>query len=153
MSERSHDPRGGPEDPTVPNGPALPPQAPPQWQPPAPPPQWPTLPPQGTYGYGDGYGYPVVKPPGNPQAIIALVLGCAGLFMFLVGSLGLLFFLNLPCSVAAWILGVQGKRRVDRGETLEHRGLAQAGIVTGVIGVVLGALGIVGWVLLFVLAS
>ena len=80
------------------------------------------------------------------------MLGCAGLFMFFVVSLGLLFFINLPCSVAAWVLGVQGKRRVDRGETLGHRGLAQAGLVTGVIGVGLGVLGIVGWVLLFVLS-
>jgi len=71
----------------------------------------------------------------------------------LLFSFGMFFFLSLPMSVLAWIFGVQGKRRVDRGETAQHRGLAQAGLVTGIVGVVLGLLAIVGWVLVIVFTS
>lgn len=132
-----------PEHPAGPERPVAPPSTPPLplAPPPIPPPSYPN------YGY-----YPVVKPPGNTPAILALVLGCAGLFFFLT-SFGLVFFVNLPCSIAAWILGVHGKRRVDRGETLEHRGLAQAGMVLGIVGVVIGTIAIVVWVLIFVLAG
>jgi hypothetical protein len=86
-------------------------------------------------------------PPGNDRAVLALVLGIGGLVAFLGARLGLLFFLNLPPSIAAWVIGVQARRRVDRGETDQHRGVAQAGLVMGVIGTVLGLLAIVGWTL------
>jgi hypothetical protein len=70
----------------------------------------------------------------------------------LLTSAGFLSFLTVPCSVAAWVLGVRGKAKVDRGETTEQRGLAQAGLVLGIVGTVLGLMAVVGWVLLIVLA-
>ena len=91
-------------------------------------------------------------PPGNGQAIAALILGIVGLLLVVTG-LGFLFVFSLPCSILAWVFGVQGKRRVDRGETAEHRGLAQAGFIMGVVGVGLAALAIVAWIVLFVVLN
>ncbi len=150
-------PAKGPEAPTTPAPDASAPGPTGQT---AGPPTWP--PPPGGYGQqpGPGAGFPplppptfVQAPPSNGTAVAALILGIAGIVLFFVAGFGLFFFLNLPCSIMAWVFGVQGKRKVDRGQTREHRGLAQAGVVLGVIGVVLGILGIVGWVLLFVLVG
>jgi hypothetical protein len=94
------------------------------------------------------------KAPGNGAAIWSLILGIAGLVMFIFPSgFGLVFVFNLPASVAAWILGVRGRRRVDRGETHEHRGRAQAGIILGIVGVVIGVLAIIGWALAIALSD
>jgi hypothetical protein len=51
------------------------------------------------------------------------------------------------------VLGVRGRRRVDRGETHEHRGRAQAGMILGIVGVVLGVLAIIGWALAIALSE
>ena len=93
------------------------------------------------------------QPAGNGVAVAALVLGVAGLVLFVGLGFGIAFFVNLPCSILAWILGVQGKRKVDRGETSERRGMAHAGMVLGIVGVVAGVLGIVAWVLTFALSD
>lgn len=119
--------------------------------PPSPPPApAPTAPPIGAPGPGQPLGPLPAAPPGPPpndRAVLALVLGIGGLVAFFGARLGLIFILNLPPSIAAWVVGVQARRRVDRGETDQHRGLAQAGLVMGVIGTVLGVLAIVGWTL------
>lgn len=84
----------------------------------------------------------------------SLILGIAGLVLFVFpAGFGLVFVFNLPCSIAAWVMGVRGRRRVDRGETHEHRGMAQAGIVLGIVGVVLGVLAIIGWALAIALSD
>jgi hypothetical protein len=48
---------------------------------------------------------------------------------------------------------VQGKRKVERGETTERRGMAQAGLALGVVGTIVGGLAIVGWALGFLLSE
>ena len=96
-------------------------------------------------------GYTFVKPGGgetNSAAVAALVLGISGLALTVLFA-GWLFFIALPCSILAWIFGVQGKRKVDRGEVATQRGMAKAGQVLGIVGVVLGILAIVFWVVLF----
>jgi Domain of unknown function (DUF4190) len=99
---------------------------------------------------GWGPAAPVAaRPAGNGLAVASLILGIAGLVLFFVSGFGLIFVLNLPCSVLAWILGVQGKRKIDRGETTERRGMAQAGIALGVVGTIVGGLAIIGWALGF----
>jgi hypothetical protein len=111
--------------------------APPAWQ------QTPSAPWPHAYG----------KATGNPAAIWSLILGIAGLVMFIFPSgFGLVFIFNLPASIAAWVLGVRGKRRVDSGETHEHRGRAQAGMILGIVGVVIGVLAIIGWALAIALS-
>ena len=84
----------------------------------------------------------------NSAAVAALVLGISGLALTVLFA-GWLFFIALPCSVLAWIFGVQGKRKVDRGEVATQRGMAKAGQVLGIAGVVLGILAIIFWVVLF----
>ena len=133
----SHLPAAAPPPP-----PAPPAQRPPAWSHPPPPPAWTQPPPPPPWSYP--------SQPANGHAIAALVLGIAGVATFLV-FLGLFFFVNLPCSILAVIFGVSGKRRVDRGETAQHRSLAQAGFVLGVAGVVLGVLGLIAWGLILAL--
>ena len=100
-----------------------------------------------------GGAVPAARSAGNGAAVASLILGIAGLVLFLVAGFGLLFILNLPCSVLAWILGVQAKRKVDRGETTERRGMAQAGIALGIIGTVVGGLAIIAWALGFIFSD
>jgi hypothetical protein len=120
-----------------PTGPPVSP-SPPAWQ------QTPSAPWPHAYG----------KAPGNGAAVSSFILGIAGLVLFVFPSgFGLVFVFNLPASIAAWVLGVRGKRRVDRGETHEHRGRAQAGMILGIVGVALGVLAIVGWALAIALSG
>lgn len=85
---------------------------------------------------------------GNDAATASLVLAIAG-FAVLIFGLGLAFVVNLPCSVAAWMLGARGVRKVDRGETRQMRGIARAGQVAGMVGVALGLLAGVVWIVYF----
>ena len=91
-----------------------------------------------------------VQPAGetNGNAVAALVLGISGLALTVLFA-GWLFFVAIPCSIMAWIFGVQGKRKVDRGEVATQRGLAKAGHILGIVGVVLAVLAIIFWVVLF----
>ena len=92
-----------------------------------------------------------VQPDGgetNTSAVAALVLGISGVGLTIMFA-GWLFFVAIPCSILAWIFGVQGKRKVDSGEVKTQRGMAQAGLVLGIVGVVLGILAIIFWVVLF----
>lgn len=114
-----------------------------------------------------GYGWPQQPQPGwyqpgpsrptNGTAVAALVLGIAGIAVTLMFA-GFLFIVSIPCSIAAWVLGVKGKRIAAPDPNLEPmrpggRGLAQAGLITGIIGLVLAVLAIVFWVLLFSLGN
>jgi Domain of unknown function (DUF4190) len=93
------------------------------------------------------------RPAGNGAAVASLVLGVTGLLLFFFAGFGLLFVLNLPCSIMAWIFGVQAKRKLDRGETTERRGMAQAGLALGVVGTIVGGLAIVAWALGFIFSD
>jgi hypothetical protein len=58
------------------------------------------------------------------------------------------FLFSLPISIAAWIAGVQGRKRVKSGQTATGDGLAHAGQILGIVGVVLGVVGMIVWVAL-----
>jgi hypothetical protein len=83
-------------------------------------------------------------PPGqreNGRATTALGLGAGGLGL-LVFSVGALFFLTIPASIAGWILGVQAKRRpVGRDQ-------ANIAVIIGIVGVILGVIAGVVWIVL-----
>jgi hypothetical protein len=81
----------------------------------------------------------------NGLAVTALVLGIVGLSLTLI-SVGLLFIVTLPCSIAAWICAAQARTRINLGETTAGRGQAQAAYILGVLGVVLGVMAMVGWI-------
>lgn len=65
----------------------------------------------------------------------------------LVVTVGFSSIISLGCAVAAIPLGRKGKRLVEGGHTRRHRGLAQAGFVMGIVGVVLSILATVFWTL------
>jgi hypothetical protein len=85
--------------------------------------------------------------PGNGAATTALVLGILGLVL-VVFTAGAGFAFSLPASIAAWIAGVQGRKRVASGQTTTGDGLAHAGVILGIAGVVLGVIGMIVWVAL-----
>ncbi|MEV5078595.1 DUF4190 domain-containing protein [Streptomyces sp. NPDC056159] len=97
----------------------------------------PTGPVPGGYGYpgypGAGQGWPgMPMPPDNGMGTAAMVLGILSCSMFcFYGIFGVVL------GVLAVIFGVKGRRKADRGEA-SNRGQAQAGLITGIIGIVLG---------------
>lgn len=140
---------GAPQPPPVGTPPA---QSPPPAQPGTPPspggwPQQPGAPGPGQVqpGYPPWYAPPQ---PGNGDAIAGFVLGVVSLGLLLI-SFGLSTILSLGLSIGAIFLGRKGRQRVDRGETQKHRGFAQAGFITGLIGVPLSIAATAGWVLVF----
>jgi pSer/pThr/pTyr-binding forkhead associated (FHA) protein len=84
---------------------------------------------------------------GNLPALAAVFLGPLSIFL-LVFSTGAAFFVSLPCAIAAIVLASIGKRKVDKGETDSHRGLAVLGQVTGIIGVVLSTVALIAFLLI-----
>src|SRR5690349_20652430 len=84
----------------------------------------------------------------NGLALTALILGVLGVLLLLL-TLGLLWFVALPCSVAAWMCGAQARNRINLGEVLTGRGQANAGYLLGVAGVVIGVAAAIGWVIYF----
>ena len=126
---------GWPGQPPNPGG-SPPPPPPPAGYPPQPP-QWGAPPPgygqqpwaQSPYG-GTPYGQ---RPPKkNGIGVAALVLG-------VLSILGGFFVAGAVLGIVAIILGVVGMQRANRGEA-DNKGMAVAGLITGIIGVIISAL-------------
>ena len=121
-----------------------------------PPPQAPQYAPPGGYpppSYGQpmpGYYAPRPSRPSNGAAVAALVLGIAGIALTLMFA-GILFVVSIPCSILAWVFGVKGKRAAgdDPNDLTQpgQAGLAQAGLICGIVGLVLAVLAIAFWLL------
>ena len=131
-------------------------------QQPHPPPQQPQQP-QQTYGYpqappGQGYppppqwGYAQPQVPDNGQAVAGFVLSIVSLGLLFI-SAGLSSIVSVGCAIGGIICGRNGKRKVDRGETPKHRGLAQAGFIIGWVSLALSILATIAWILFIVLAA
>jgi hypothetical protein len=95
---------------------------------------------------------PNAPSPGSPEqrqngrATAALAFGAGGLGL-LFFSAGALFLLTIPASIAGWVLGHQAKsREVGRDQ-------ANLAVTIGIIGVVLGVVAAVVWVLLVSLGA
>lgn len=97
-------------------------------------------PPYQSGGYpGGGYQPP---PPRNTLAIVSLVLGIASIPLACCGG-----YPGLVAGIAAIVLAVLARGKVRRGEA-GQAGLATAGMVTGIVGLVISAaLLIVGMIL------
>jgi hypothetical protein len=93
-------------------------------------------------GYAPAGGYAAL-PPVQPKglAITSLVLGIGSIVFFF-------FLLSLPAGIAAVITGHLAQRRQPYA-----RGLWITGLITGYIGIALGLVSIVGFILLVVLGS
>jgi hypothetical protein len=83
----------------------------------------------------------------NRAAVWAVVLGTSALVL-LVLSLGSLFMLTLPCSVAAWVLAGRARKQVESGATARGEGQAAAALWLGRIGVIAGVAAMVVFVAL-----
>ncbi len=59
---------------------------------------------------------------------------------------------SVVCAGLGIFYSLRGRRRVDRGETPKHRGLAQAGFITGIVTVVLAVLATAFWLIILILA-
>lgn len=86
--------------------------------------------------------------PGNPTAITGFVLSVAALGL-LVLTVGFSTLVSLGLAIAGTIVARNGREKVDRGETPQHRGLAQAGFVVGLVAIGLSVLATVAWVAFF----
>lgn len=115
------------------------PPSPPQqgWQQPQPPQPWAWQP----------TGPPV---PDNGAAVTGFVLSLVAAGLLLI-SVGLSSIVSVVCSGLGIFYSRKGRQRVDRGETPKHRGLAQAGFITGIVTLVLSLLATVFWVVIIVL--
>jgi hypothetical protein len=76
---------------------------------------------------------PAPRPAPSAQAVWALVLAIAGLSLLLV-SLGTLFILTLPCSIAAWVLALRARDAAgsDGSRALAALWIARIGVMAGV---------------------
>jgi heme/copper-type cytochrome/quinol oxidase subunit 2 len=70
--------------------------------------------------------------PQNGMGTAAMVLGILSCCLFCLYGV-----LSLVLGVLAVVFGVKGRRRAARGEASNH-GQAQAGLITGIIGIFLG---------------
>ncbi|MFE9451076.1 DUF4190 domain-containing protein [Streptomyces sp. NPDC006739] len=102
-------------------------------------------PPPGGYGYPaypQGYGWPgMPMQPNNGMGTAAMVLGILSCCLFCIYGV-----VSLVLGTLAVIFGIKGKKRADRGEAT-NRGQAQAGLVTGIIGILLGIATIVSLII------
>ena len=83
----------------------------------------------GAAGYGGSAGTLAAQAT-NGQAVAAMVLGIVSLGLFWIPFVGLI------CGVLGVVLGWLGMQRANRGAT--GRGMAVAGLVTGIIGALVG---------------
>jgi len=133
---------------------------PPPGQPyyPPPPPGYGQQPPPGyaqqhpQQAYPPPWGYAQPPAPDNGQAVAGFVFSTVSLGLLVI-SAGLSSILSVGCAIAGIICGRNGKRKVDRGETPKHRGLAQAGFIVGWVSLALSILATIGWILFVVLAA
>jgi hypothetical protein len=83
----------------------------------------------------------------NRAAIWAIWLGITGVAL-LVLSLGSLFLLTLPLSIAAWVLAGRARAQIASGATTHGEGQATAALWLGRIGVIAGVAALVVFVVL-----
>jgi hypothetical protein len=117
---------------------------PPGYAPPPayPPPGYP--PPPGTWLGQPAWGPPAPPVPDNGSAVAGFILSmvAGGLLVF---SAGMSSIVSIVCAVLGIVYSRRGKRRVDAGETPKHRGLAQAGFVSGIIVLALSVIATLVW--------
>ncbi|WP_455355645.1 DUF4190 domain-containing protein [Streptomyces sp. SYSU K217416] len=83
------------------------------------------------YGYGHG-GWGMMPQPQNGMGVTALVLGIISVCIFCSSIVAVVF------GVLAVVFGVIGRTRAGRGQAT-NAGQALAGIILGVVGIILGA--------------
>jgi hypothetical protein len=90
------------------------------------------------------WAYPQQRVPDNNQALTGFILSLVGGGLLLF-SIGLSSIISVGLSIAGMILGRQGVKRVDAGETPKHRSLGQAGFWIGLASLILSVIATVFW--------
>ncbi|WP_309096149.1 DUF4190 domain-containing protein [Streptomyces sp.] len=91
----------------------------------------------GGYGYPgypqSGYGWPgMPAAPQNGMGIAAMVLGIVSCTLFCLYGV-----VSLVTGILAVVFGIKGRKRAEAGVATNH-GQAQAGLIMGIIGIILG---------------
>ncbi|GAA2526078.1 DUF4190 domain-containing protein [Streptomyces sp. NPDC058947] len=91
----------------------------------------------GGYGYPgypqSGYGWPGMPvAPQNGMGIAAMVLGIVSCTLFCLYGV-----VSLVTGILAVVFGIKGRKRAEAGVATNH-GQAQAGLIMGIIGIILG---------------
>ena len=94
---------------------------------------------------GQWGGPPVTRVPDNGDALAGLILSASAATLLLL-SVGASSIISVICAGFGIYYSRKGRARVDRGETPKHRGVAQAGFVTGIVALVLSILMTIAWV-------
>ncbi len=133
-----------------------PPTPPPQYQQPPPPSGW--YPPVAQGGWQQPppqqqqpWAYPQQRVPDNNQAVAGFILSLVGGGLLLI-SAGLSTILSVGLSIAGMVLGRQGVRRVDRGETPKNRSLGQAGFWIGLVSLIFSVIATAIWAAVLIAA-
>ena len=84
--------------------------------------------------------------PDNGQAVVGFVFSIVAVGLLVI-SFGLSSIVSVGCSITGIVCSRNGKRKVERGETPKHKGLAQAGYIVGWVGLALSILATAGWIL------
>ncbi|MFF7871958.1 DUF4190 domain-containing protein [Streptomyces qaidamensis] len=88
--------------------------------------------PQGGYTQG-GYGWPgMPMAPQNGMGVAAMVLGIISCTLFCLYGV-----VSLVTGILAVVFGIKGRKRAEAGVATNH-GQAQAGLIMGIIGIILG---------------
>jgi len=108
---------------------------------------WSAPPSGGPQGAAPAWGHaPDPAAPDNGAAVAGLVLSVtAGTLLML--SVGTSSIISIVCAALGIYYSRKGRARVDRGETPKHRGVAQAGFITGIVTLGLSILATVFWLL------
>ena len=119
----------------------------PGWQPPTP--GW--QPPSGSPPPAAPWTYqPRAAEPDNGPAVAGFVLSLVAGGLLLI-SFGLSSIVSIACGALGIVYSRKGRMKVDAGETPKHRGLAQAGFITGIVTVALSVLATAFWLLILIL--
>jgi len=105
--------------------------------PPPPPQQAPSYaPPQQAWAYPQEQVQPQ---PDNGPAVAGFVLSVVSGGLLVI-TLGLSSIVSLVCAIFGLVYSRKGKRKVERGETSKHAGLANAGWIVSIVSLVLSAI-------------
>ena len=97
------------------------------------------------------WAYPQQRVPDNNQAVMGFILSLVGGGLLLI-SAGLSSILSVGLSIAGKVLGRQGVRRVDAGETPKNRSLGQAGFWIGLVSLIFSVIATAIWVAVLIAA-
>jgi hypothetical protein len=90
--------------------------------------------------------------PDNGPAVAGFVLSVVSTGLLVI-TFGLSSIVSLGCAIAGMVYSHKGKRKVERGETTKNAGLANAGWIISIVGVVLAALATIVYVMIAILLA